>query len=49
MTRSGSLTNEVTAMIVEAGFGVSPLIGIGGGTRHQVCRNAFLFSRGSGN
>lgn len=30
MTRSGSLTNEVTAMIVEAGFGVSSLIGIGG-------------------
>jgi len=30
MTRSGSLTNEVTAMIVEAGYGVSTLIGIGG-------------------
>ena len=30
MTRSGSLTNEVTAMIVKAGFGVSSLIGIGG-------------------
>ena len=30
MTRSGSLTNEVTAMIVEKGFGVSSLIGIGG-------------------
>ena len=30
MTRSGSLTNEVTAMIVEAGFGVSTLVGIGG-------------------
>ena len=30
MTRSGSLTNEVTAMVVEAGFGVSTLIGIGG-------------------
>ncbi len=30
MTRSGSLTNEVTAMIVKAGFGVSTLIGIGG-------------------
>jgi succinyl-CoA synthetase alpha subunit len=30
MTRSGSLTNEVTAMIVEAGFGVSSLIGVGG-------------------
>lgn len=30
MTRSGSLTNEVTSMIVEAGFGVSSLIGIGG-------------------
>ncbi len=32
MTRSGSLTNEVTAMIVEAGFGVSTLIGVGGDT-----------------
>lgn len=30
MTRSGSLTNEVTAMVVQAGFGVSSLIGIGG-------------------
>jgi succinyl-CoA synthetase alpha subunit len=30
MTRSGSLTNEVTAMVVEAGYGVSTLIGIGG-------------------
>lgn len=30
MTRSGSLTNEVTAMIVSAGFGVSSLIGVGG-------------------
>ena len=30
MTRSGSLTNEVTAMIVEKGFGVSTLIGVGG-------------------
>jgi len=30
MTRSGSLTNEVTAMIVKAGFGVSSLMGIGG-------------------
>lgn len=30
MTRSGSLTNEVTAMIVEHGFGVSTLIGVGG-------------------
>ncbi|HAX02489.1 MAG: succinate--CoA ligase subunit alpha [Tenericutes bacterium GWC2_34_14] len=30
MTRSGSLTNEVTAMIVEAGYGVSSLIGVGG-------------------
>ncbi len=30
MTRSGSLTNEVTAMIVEAGYGVSILIGVGG-------------------
>jgi succinyl-CoA synthetase alpha subunit len=30
MTRSGSLTNEVTAKLVEAGFGVSTLLGIGG-------------------
>jgi succinyl-CoA synthetase alpha subunit len=30
MTRSGSLTNEVTAMIVRGGFGVSTLIGVGG-------------------
>ncbi len=30
MTRSGSLTNEVTAHIVEAGFGASTLVGIGG-------------------
>ena len=30
MTRSGSLTNEVTAMIVREGFGVSTLIGVGG-------------------
>jgi succinyl-CoA synthetase alpha subunit len=30
MTRSGSLTNEVTAMVVTAGFGVSTLVGVGG-------------------
>ena len=30
MTRSGSLTNEVTAMVVKAGFGVSTLSGVGG-------------------
>ena len=30
MTRSGSLTNEVTAVVVKAGFGVSTLIGVGG-------------------
>ncbi len=30
MTRSGSLTNEVTAMIVQAGYGVSTLVGVGG-------------------
>ena len=30
MTRSGSLTNEVTSMIVKEGFGVSTLIGVGG-------------------
>lgn len=32
MTRSGSLTNEITAMVVSAGFGVSTLIGVGGDT-----------------
>jgi succinyl-CoA synthetase alpha subunit len=32
MTRSGSLTNEVTAMVVAAGFGVSTLVGVGGDT-----------------
>ncbi len=30
MTRSGSLTNEVTSMVVRAGFGVSTLVGVGG-------------------
>lgn len=30
MTRSGSLTNEVTSMIVKQGYGVSTLIGVGG-------------------
>jgi succinyl-CoA synthetase alpha subunit len=30
MTRSGSLTNEVTAMVIKAGFGVSALVGVGG-------------------
>lgn len=30
MTRSGSLTNEVTAMLVRGGFGVSTLVGVGG-------------------
>jgi len=30
MTRSGSLTNEVTAMLVAGGFGVSTLVGVGG-------------------
>jgi succinyl-CoA synthetase alpha subunit len=30
MTRSGSLTNEATAMMVAAGHGVSTLLGIGG-------------------
>lgn len=30
MTRSGSLTNEVTAEIVKAGFGSSSVIGVGG-------------------
>lgn len=30
MTRSGSLTNEVTAEIIKAGLGVTTLIGVGG-------------------
>lgn len=30
MTRSGSLTNEVTAEIVKSGFGTSSIIGVGG-------------------
>ena len=30
MTRSGSLTNEVTAQIVKAGFGTTTIIGVGG-------------------
>lgn len=30
MTRSGSLTNEVTAEIVKAGFGSSSVVGVGG-------------------
>lgn len=30
MTRSGSLTNEVTAEIIKGGFGVTTLIGVGG-------------------
>ena len=30
MTRSGSLTNEVTAQIVKAGFGTTTMIGVGG-------------------
>jgi succinyl-CoA synthetase alpha subunit len=30
MTRSGSLTNEVMAEIVKAGFGTSTVIGVGG-------------------
>ncbi len=32
MTRSGSLTNEITSMVVKAGYGVSTLIGVGGDT-----------------
>ncbi|MDL2268026.1 CoA-binding protein [Desulfovibrio sp. OttesenSCG-928-G15] len=32
MTRSGSLTNEVTAEVVKGGFGVSTLLGVGGDT-----------------
>jgi succinyl-CoA synthetase alpha subunit len=30
LTRSGSLTNEITAMIVRGGYGVSTLVGVGG-------------------
>ncbi|MCK4517115.1 MAG: CoA-binding protein [Spirochaetaceae bacterium] len=49
MTRSGSLTNEVTAMVVRAGFGVSTLIGVGGdpvpGTRFAEMLPAFQQDR----
>ena len=45
MTRSGSLTNEVTAMVVAAGFGVSTLVGVGGdmvpGTRFSELLSLF--------
>ena len=45
MTRSGSLTNEVTAMVVREGFGVSTLVGVGGdpvpATRFAECLPAF--------
>lgn len=45
MTRSGSLTNEVTSMVVAAGFGVSTLIGVGGdpipGTRFSELLPSF--------
>ena len=30
MTRSGSLTNEITSQIAKAGFGTSSIVGIGG-------------------
>ena len=30
MTRSGSLTNEVTAQIIKAGFGTTTMVGVGG-------------------
>lgn len=30
MTRSGSLTNEVTAQIIRAGFGTTTMVGVGG-------------------
>ena len=45
MTRSGSLTNEVTAEVVAGGFGVSTLVGIGGDpvpmTRFAECLPLF--------
>ena len=37
MTRSGSLTNEVTAEIVKGGFGVTTLIGVGGDPVPGTC------------
>lgn len=41
MTRSGSLTNEVTAEIVKGGFGVTTLIGVGGDPSPEpVSRNS---------
>lgn len=30
MTRSGSLTNEISSMVVGAGYGISTLVGVGG-------------------
>lgn len=30
MTRSGSLTNEVTAQVIKAGFGTTTMVGVGG-------------------
>lgn len=45
MTRSGSLTNEITAMLVQGGFGVSTLVGVGGdqvpGTRFAEVMDLF--------
>lgn len=45
MTRSGSLTNEVTSMVVREGYGVSTLIGVGGdpvpGTRFAEFLEAY--------
>ena len=45
MTRSGSLTNEVTAMVIRAGAGVSTLVGVGGdqipGTRFVEIMDRF--------
>ncbi|MDP3176664.1 MAG: succinate--CoA ligase subunit alpha [Spirochaetaceae bacterium] len=51
MTRSGSLTNEVTAMVVRGGFGVSSLIGVGGdpvpGTRFAELLSDFQSDPGT--
>ena len=44
MTRSGSLTNEVTAQIVKAGFGTSTMLGVGGDAT-TFTRFAELYNR----
>ncbi len=51
MTRSGSLTNEVAAMVVRGGYGVSTLVGVGGdsvpGTRFAELLGDFQADSGT--